>query len=421
MHRNITYRLIPGTRNKAHKLSRTAGACRWVRNHFLAENQRQYHAHLDTQLFCEDTLLGLLFERPEKPSVSFFSLGKQFIELRRQMNWLRELPCATVRYTLKRQADAWRRAFADPRAGLPKFKARNGSDSFTIPQSVKVRSDAIAGVQRLWVPKIGWMVLRRRGGNPYAGCEPVQAVVKRVLGRWYCTVCYTVPEALIQPVDNGKAIGLDRNVGQVTVSNGRMFKLPDLSRLEARKRRYQRMMCRREKGSKRRALARHRCAKAHRKIAMIRANWQHHVSRALADTAGTVVIEALNTKGMTASARGTVIAPGKNVKTKTNLNRLILTTGWRGLRDKLDYKSACLIEVDPAHTSQTCHACGHVDAASRRSQSKFHCVRCGHEGNADVNAALNVMARGTGAAGRRGARALAPPKTRQRDMLRLAA
>ena len=419
MHRNITYRLIPGTRAKAIKLSRTGGACRWVWNHFLAENRRQYQAHMDTQRFWEDTLLGLLFERPAKPNVSFFSLGKEFIALRRQLPWLQELPCATVRYTLKRQADAWRRGFEG--GGLPRFKARNGSDSFTIPQNVKIHLDAVSGVTRLRVPKIGWCVLRRRGGNPYAGCEPVQAVVKRVMGRWYCTVCYAVPEDLIQPIDNGIAIGLDLNAGQVTASDGRVFQHPDFTRLDAKKRRYQRMMWRRAKGSKRRALARHRCAKAQRKIAMLRANWQHHVSRSLAANAGTIVVEALNTKRMTASAKGTVEAPGKNVKAKAGLNRSILATGWRDLHEKLAYKTACLVAVNPAYTSQTCHACGAVDAASRRSQSKFRCVRCGHQGNADVNAALNVLARGTGASGRRGAWALAPPKTRQRDMPRLAA
>ena len=80
-----------------------------------------------------------------------------------------------------------------------------------------------------------------------------------------------------------------------------------------------------------------------------------------------------------------------------------------------------LIEGDPAYTSQTCHECGHVAKESRRSQSKFECVACGHQGNADVNAALNVKARGTGASGRRGAWASAPPMNRQQDMPRVPA
>ena len=124
---------------------------------------------------------------------------------------------------------------------------------------------------------------------------------------------------------------------------------------------------------------------------------------------------------MTASAKGTAEAPGRNVRAKAGLNRSILASGWAGLASKLDYKAAELIEVDPAYTSQTCHECGQVAKESRRSQSKFECVGCGHQGNADVNAALNVKARGTGASGRRGAWASAPPMNRQQDMPRVPA
>ena len=61
---------------------------------------------------------------------------------------------------------------------------------------------------------------------------------------------------------------------------------------------------------------------------------------------------------MTASAKGTAEAPGRNVRAKAGLNRSILASGWAGLASKLDYKAAELIEVDPAYTSQTCHECG---------------------------------------------------------------
>ncbi len=49
--------------------------------------------------------------------------------------------------------------------------------------------------------------------------------------------------------------------------------------------------------------------------------------------------------------------------------------------------------VDPRDTSRTCAACGHCARANRRDQSHFLCLRCGHEANADVNAARNIAAR----------------------------
>ena len=129
------------------------------------------------------------------------------------------------------------------------------------------------------------------------------------------------------------------------------------------------MMARCQQGSNRRARARQLVAKTSRKIANVRADWQHQVSHDLSDPespslqAGTVVVEALNTKAMTKSAKGTKEASGKNVKAKSGLNREILATGWVGLRQKLNYKVARLVTVPAAYTSQTCHQCGHVAAA----------------------------------------------------------
>ena len=380
--RAVSFRLHPGSRDKHELLTRTAGACRFVWNHFLAKNRRKYALHRKYP------------NSRRRPSVSFQSLGVQFTALRRETPWLQELHCATIRYTLKYQSDAWKRAFKY--GGFPKFKARKGADSFTIPQGVRLIG------KRLYIPKIGWVKLSRRGGNPYSDCKPVRATVKRVLGKWYCVVLYDV--GAVERNDGGESVGLDMNVGQVAASTGEIFRMPDVSRLDARRRRHQRAADRRRKGSKRRAIARHRAAKAARRIAQIRHNWTHCVSREMADSAGTVVIEDLNTEAMTA----------KGGSHKRGLNREIRATGWSQLRRMLEYKAANVIAVHPAHTSRTCHECGTIDKRSRRSQSDFHCVHCGHEANADINAALNILALGTGASGRGGG-GVARPVKRQNE------
>ncbi len=195
------------------------------------------------------------------------------------------------------------------------------------------------------------------------------------------------------------------NVSQVMTSEGEIIRLPTLTKLEARKRRYQRMMARRKPGSNRRAKARHLAHKTARKIANVRADWQHQVAHDLSTQAGTVVVEDLNTKGMSA----------KGGSRKRGLGGEILATGWRGLRDKLSYKVVRLVTVPAAYTSQRCHQCGHIAADPRESsilsmnrptQARFACVSCGHEANADMNAALNILAKngfsgsGIGATGR---------------------
>ncbi len=84
------------------------------------------------------------------------------------------------------------------------------------------------------------------------------------------------------------------------------------------------------------------------------------------------------------------------------LNRVMRTelNNWAFLQLKtfLHYKAkragVTLIAVDPRYSSQTCSACGHCERANRTSQERFCCQCCGLEANADVNAALNLKARG---------------------------
>ncbi len=79
--------------------------------------------------------------------------------------------------------------------------------------------------------------------------------------------------------------------------------------------------------------------KLHRKHKRKRDDATHQASRTLAETAHTVVVEDLNTKGMTQSAKGTREEPGTHVKAKSGLNRAILASGWGPLERKLAYKA----------------------------------------------------------------------------------
>ena len=381
MHRQVIYRLRPGSRGMASRLDGVMQACRFVWNKVLSENE-------------EDMLLHEMYG-VEKPSTSFFTMGKRVASLRRNHEWLVEQPCAVVRYTLKYQSEAWSRFFKG-QGGRPRFKRWN--DTFTIPQGIRIRSS------RLWIPKLGWV--RLVGSNPYPDGEPVKVVVKRELGRYYATVCYSVPDEA--PEDNGLSIGIDLNhaARAVACSTGEIMPFPEVDRLEARKKRYQRMMSRRKKGSGRRAVARHRKAKTERKLRNTRKNWQHHVSRCLADTAGLVCHEALKVKAMSRKGRG-----------KHGLNRENLKPGWSGLLDKIGYKAASKAAVNPSGTSVSCSSCG---ARGERRRTVFRC-ECGYRDHADLNAARNILASGAGATGRGEALALATSVIRQYVPLRLAA
>ena len=120
----------------------------------------------------------------------------------------------------------------------------------------------------------------------------------------------------------------------------------------------------------------------------------HRVTTELVRRFGLIAVEDLKVKNMSASAKGTVEEPGRNVKQKAGLNRVITEQTWGLIRDQLAYKAAWagheLVVVDPAFTSQRCSGCGAISAEHRQGK-RYECAECGMMENADVNAALNVL------------------------------
>ncbi len=99
---------------------------------------------------------------------------------------------------------------------------------------------------------------------------------------------------------------------------------------------------------------------------------------------------------MSRSAKGSIDAPGRNVKAKSGLNRSLSDSGMHQFATMLSYKADWygreLHRVDPRYTSQQCSVCGHVEKENRH-KIKFQCKSCDHQDHADVNAAKNILAR----------------------------
>ena len=389
-YRVTRYRLLPVTKEIGRNLSQIAGANRFVWNYFLGENIRKY------KLFNEGKI-------KDKPSTAFFSMGKEFTELRKNTPWLKELPMAEVRLVLYRLSKAFNKLYKQG-YGFPKFKRRMGDDSFTIVNGLSFDGE------KLRIPKAGKVKLQREGEDPWLNDENSKlktAVIKRELGKWYAYLCYEVIIELEPALED--SIGIDLNVNNIALSSGAMYMKPDTSTLEARRKRYQRMIFRRKKESNRRKRVKLLAAKTSRKIRKRMNSWKHKVSSNISQTYDTVVVEDLQISNMTKSAKGTVENPGKNVSQKRGLNRSIQGIGWGEFLSMLEYKSNNIIKVDPRYTSQTCTSCGLIDRNNRRTQSEFRCVSCGRSLNADINAARNILALEIGATAQGGALPLGTP------------
>jgi putative transposase len=193
-------------------------------------------------------------------------------------------------------------------------------------------------------------------------------------------------------------VGIDRGVDMpLALSDGRAFgsdMKKRLAQLDQRARFLQRRVSRRKKGSNRYRRAVRHLSRVKAKTARVRKHWAHCVTTFITRSYGTVVIEDLKTRNMTRSNRGTLDAPGRNVRQNSGRNRGILNIGWHQLEQMLSYKAGALVKVDPRHTSQTCSTCGTRDKTSRKSQADFDCTNCGFRANADINAAINILMRG---------------------------
>jgi putative transposase len=236
----------------------------------------------------------------------------------------------------------------------------------------------------LRVPNLGWVKLRDT--RPMRGrCTSV--TVSRLAGAWYASfACEIEHEALPSVLPS---VGIDRGVANtLALSTGEMLSTPSATGLERRKRKAQRILARRKRGSNRYRKQRQRVARIAAKIARIRADWRHRTTTDIARRFGHVALEDLNVIGMTARGRG-----------KRGLNRSILEQGWRlfetTLAYKLEERGGTLIKINPAYTSQECSACGTIDKASRESQASFACRHCGFTAHADHNAAINILRRST--------------------------
>ncbi len=381
--RNIAFKLHPNSKHVARELWKITGANRFIWDYFLAKNKREWTAYKKLR---DNPWVPRKYAESRKPPSSFKTFCEQFTPLRKEIPELEKLPCAEVRYVLKYLADALKGAI-DGKKGWPKRK-HDDRNSFTIPQNVRITEKS--GNTWLYIPKTGSVLLRRRGGNPYARAKPKQAVIKRVLGNWHCIVCYEVD--ISEKKDNSRAVGVDMNAGQVMLSNSEKISTPEpgWKSLVKKLKKLQKKIARQSKGSNRRKETKKRIAKVSNQIANARHNWHHHTSKRITGIASTVVVEDLNIVRMTKSAKGNTEKPGKNVKGKAGLNRVILDTGWGRLQNMLEYKAFELVKINPKNTSRTCHKCGHTYKFNRKTQSRFECVQCGHKNNADINAAKNI-------------------------------
>ncbi|HEV8639860.1 MAG TPA: transposase [Methylomirabilota bacterium] len=379
LRRGFRYRLYPTPEQEA-RLRAWEGALRALWN--AAHEQR------------------FLYLRRGARQRSAFDQINQLTELRAEVPWLADVPRNVCAQLLVDLDAAWQRCFKGL-AGRPRWK-KKGRDAVAItephPSVFRVTATGVV------FPKLG--EIRARLHRPLWG-TPKRCTIRRDVDQWFASIQCEEEVAAPEP-RRGPTVAIDRGLTVLLAdSDGRFVPNPKhLERTLCRLARAQRVVARRQKGSRRRHRAVLRVATLHRKVRRQRTHVLHVLSHRYAKSHGVVVVEKLNVAGM---VRG-------------GLGRHIAGAGWSSfctmLRYKLEATGGTLVEVPAAYSSQTCPTCGLVDAASRQG-NHFRCVGCEHEAHADLNAAVVLLSRRTdGDAGRGGQGAVRPPMKRQLRVVR---
>ncbi|MGW5969254.1 RNA-guided endonuclease InsQ/TnpB family protein [Streptomyces sp. NPDC055186] len=346
-------------------------------------------------------------------------------QARKEIDWLAVLPAQAAQAVLKTYHQAWKNCW-EGRADEPNFKARFRTVmSVDIPQG---RDLQIKRVHRRWgmvnIPKVGRIRFRWTKDLPvgtYADKDnriTGARLVKDALG-WHIAFRVQTLEPRPEP-HQGPEVGIDAGVNLPLAlsdgnhrDHGRPPRLSDgtadrdkwlnpdeKAKLLCLERRAAHRKSFRERGEK----TSRRLHNTYDQIKRLRAratrratDWQHQTTTELARTYGVIVVEKLDIPNMVRSARGTTDKPGKNVAQKSGLNRSISQEAWGRTVTMLTYKAArhggTLHKVPAPNTSLRCSACGFITPGSREDQATFVCKNpdCGWSGNADHNAARNIL------------------------------
>lgn len=295
----------------------------------------------------------------------------------------------------------FRRCRRGEQPGFPRFKPASRWHQLEFPHGNRaLRFDDTQ--RHVNVPGIGAVKLRKGRRVPAFG----RAWLVQRNDRWYgCFEC----ERAVQPLPkDGRIVGVDRGVHVLAaLSDGTL--LPNAGvgerhkaatarlqrELEARTERDTAGRVRNRRDPARIAAAL-RLARSREREANARRDHTHKLARHIVNGAEIIALEKLTLRAMTASAKGTVQRPGRNVAAKSALNRRVLDAGFGLLRQmivaKAEEAARTVVEVDARFSSQSCSRCGHVARESRRRR-RFCCVACGYSAHADVNAALVIRRR----------------------------
>lgn len=269
------------------------------------------------------------------------------------------------------------------KVGFPRFKSRDRYRSITYPQdngAFRIEKAGKGNVLR--IARIGRVKIdlhRQIDGTVKS------MTIKKEAGKYYAI--FTVVESPeYKRKEDTNPVGIDLGLNSfVAMSDGIIIDRPKF--VNARKKkiaRWQKIVARRHKGSKRREKAKVGLQNEWQHLNNQSNDFAHKLSNKLVNSGYTsFAVEDLNIQGMVKNSR---------------LAGSIYNASWNKFIQMLSYKAESagmkVIEVNARNTSKQCSSCGNIQDMPL-SERIFICNRCGMQKDRDINASINILNKAT--------------------------
>lgn len=323
-----------------------------------------------------------------KTSLSAYDLQKEVVQLKKEFDWMKELPKDTLNEPLFRLEHSFK-MFFKKKNNYPKWaKKKNWNSLHFIQQNkngLRIEDGKIKLHKRIYLRYFNSRDLPE-------DAKIYKIIIVKKIDGWYANICFKTQLNNIVPNYESQIIGIDWGVARfITLSNGEYKSLPKSLNFYYNKIKYlQKSLNSLKKGSRNYLKKINRIKSTYNKINRIKTDWEHKVTTELIKNYSGFVIEDLDLRSM--------LKNNKN-NYKSSLNNKILKSSPFRFYSYLEYKSnwnsKYFNKVDSKYTSQTCFNCKFCNKSNRISQEKFVCIQCGYNDNADINAAKNILGRDT--------------------------
>jgi putative transposase len=351
------FRLYP---NKTQEvlLSKHFGCARFIYNHFLSKRIDHY--------------------KTTKKSLSLYDNSAELPELKQneETSWLSEVNSQCLQQVIRNLDSAYKRFFKK-QSKFPKFKKKSGKNSFRVPQYVRVEDG------KIYIRKFKEGIKLDQHRN-IEGKIKNATISKTPSGRYY--VCILV-ERDIQPfTESSSNMGIDLGLKTlITDSNGIEYQnIKPFNRYESRIRLLNKSLSRTIKGSKGRGKIRRKLSRLYERIANIRNDYLHKISRQIVNENQVICLEDLNVSGMM-----------QNRKLAKSVGDCSLSELVRQIKYKSEWYGRKVIQVSRWFpSSKTCNSCGFVNSELKLDQREWECPNCKTVLGRDLNAAKNILDEG---------------------------